>query len=88
MCRNLATECADFQSESLNECQRTGRRGLADESRQDECFVYYDSCIDQCRFYREFGEGLDGSVADAGERDGGALGIVDAAAPLKDASAK
>jgi hypothetical protein len=79
MCQHLVAECSGFKSESLNECQRVGERGLADESREDHCFVYYDTCIDQCRFYAEFGEGLDAGL-EAGAGDGG-LGLGDAGAP-------
>lgn len=73
MCQNLSTECAGFQSEELNACQQLGQEGLRDETQQDACYVYYDTCIDRCRFYAEFGEFLPDAGGDGGaSTDGGA----------------
>ncbi|HEX2734500.1 MAG TPA: hypothetical protein VHM70_22990 [Polyangiaceae bacterium] len=77
MCKSLATECAGFSSKRLQACQQIGTRGLSHPVDEDVCFVLYDTCIDECRFYNEFPppdggtDAGDAEAPDSGEVDSG-----------------
>ncbi len=85
MCRELALECPDLGSSRLDECASIGERGQRDPTQEDRCFVYYDSCIHECRFVREWEYEREAGVveeagADAGPQADASPGLVDDAA--------
>ncbi len=67
MCEELATECEGLGYEELDECQQIGARGLRDARHEDQCYVLYDGCIDECRFISRWGpkRGDSGATRDA-----------------------
>jgi hypothetical protein len=87
MCRELVSTCSglDFGGGELDdnlsyikgllrECRDVGKRGIDDPTNEDQCFVFYDGCIDECQYYATFGylfAPQDGAASDAGVDAGG-----------------
>ena len=86
MCRELAEECSDLGRSRLDQCAQIGERGLSDSTREDQCFVYYDSCISECRFVVEPRDPDAGTVG--GEEDAAAEDSDAGATPTEDAGSR
>ncbi len=83
MCRQLADECADLGRSRFDDCAQIGERGIDDPTQEDHCYVYYDSCIHECRYVTEWGpfDTTPDASADAGsEAPASDAGGADAAA--------
>lgn len=62
-CEELALYCRDLPAarEDLEQCYQVGRRGLREAEHQDQCFVAWDECIDDCVYlYQRREEPRDG----------------------------
>lgn len=50
MCRQLVAACDGLDTALTDDCYDVGERGLDEPKHQDQCFVFYDGCIDECNF--------------------------------------
>jgi hypothetical protein len=86
MCRQLTRECSEWGEERLDECAEIGQAGLGDPTREDQCFVFYDGCIDECRFRALWGVAGNEAGGDRGDADSD-RDRVDSGSGMPDASA-
>ncbi len=50
MCEELVDSCEGLLDERSELCFDVGRAGVKDSSKEDQCFAFYPSCIDDCLF--------------------------------------
>lgn len=56
MCENLVNVCGDpvlleHENSVFRECHAIGVAGRKDRSNEDQCFAFYEECINECDFY-------------------------------------
>lgn len=77
MCENLVETCGhplllEHESDLFRRCYQVGLDGVKDQTKEAQCFAYYDECYNDCEFfgyYLSLDAGLDASLDAANELD-------------------